>query len=88
MRVCVLVGVVIYIQCLVDERDCSPVPPPSPITHHSTQGAWNESGRGLTIWDTFSHTKGKVAGNENGDEACDHYHLCVVASLRVVCVDI
>lgn len=43
----------------------------------SAQGAWNESGRGLTIWDTFSHTKGKVAGNENGDEACDHYHLCV-----------
>lgn len=41
---------------------------------HKPQGAWNESGRGLSIWDTFSHTKGKVAGNENGDEACDHYH--------------
>ncbi|MGH3443814.1 MAG: GH1 family beta-glucosidase, partial [Nocardioidaceae bacterium] len=26
------------------------------------------------IWDTFSHTPGKVAGEQNGDVACDHYH--------------
>lgn len=52
---------------------------PDPSSHFMVeiQGAWNESGRGLTIWDTFAHTKGKVEGNENGDEACDHYHLCV-----------
>lgn len=28
----------------------------------------------MTIWDTFSHTEGKVANNDNGDVACDHYH--------------
>lgn len=59
------------VQCL-QCVECSPPPvfPPQ-------QGAWNASGKGLSIWDTFSHTKGKVAGNENGDEACDHYHRYV-----------
>jgi hypothetical protein len=55
------------------------------------QGAWNKSGRGLSIWDTFSHTKGKVEGNENGDVACDHYNLCVHLHFGVcecVCVSI
>ena len=27
-----------------------------------------------SIWDTFSHTPGKVANNANGDVADDHYH--------------
>jgi beta-glucosidase len=41
---------------------------------YQIEGAWNEDGRGLSIWDTFSHTPGKVANNENGDIAADHYH--------------
>jgi len=32
------------------------------------------AGRGPSIWDTFSHIKGKVRNNENGDVACDSYH--------------
>ncbi|MFZ5857850.1 MAG: GH1 family beta-glucosidase [Chloroflexota bacterium] len=41
---------------------------------YQIEGAWNEDGRGASIWDTFSHTKGKVMNDENGDVAADHYH--------------
>ena len=41
---------------------------------YQIEGAWNEDGKGRSIWDTFSHTPGKVLNNENGDIANDHYH--------------
>lgn len=41
---------------------------------YQVEGAVNEDGRGKSIWDTFSHTPGKVLNNDNGDIACDHYH--------------
>ena len=41
---------------------------------YQIEGAWNMDGRGLSIWDTFSHTPGKIANNENGNIAADHYH--------------
>lgn len=41
---------------------------------YQIEGAWNEDGRGISIWDTFSHLPGKVVNNENGDVAADHYH--------------
>ena len=31
-------------------------------------------GRGLSIWDTFSHKPGHVINNATGDIACDSYH--------------
>lgn len=37
------------------------------------EGAWNEDGKGPSIWDTFSHKKGNVLNNDNGDVACDFY---------------
>ena len=42
---------------------------------YQIEGAWNEDGKGRSIWDTFSHTPGKVANHEHGDIANDHYHL-------------
>ncbi|MCX5403601.1 GH1 family beta-glucosidase [Streptomyces sp. NBC_00335] len=41
---------------------------------YQIEGAVKEDGRGPSIWDTFSHTPGKVDNGDTGDEACDHYH--------------
>ncbi|GAA2086165.1 GH1 family beta-glucosidase [Streptomyces albiaxialis] len=41
---------------------------------YQIEGAAAEDGRSPSIWDTFSHTPGKVAGGDTGDVACDHYH--------------
>lgn len=39
------------------------------------EGAWNEDGKGESIWDRFVHTQGKVKGATTADVACDQYHL-------------
>ena len=41
---------------------------------YQIEGAVSEDGRGTSIWDTFSHTPGKIDGGGTGDVACDHYH--------------
>jgi len=41
---------------------------------YQIEGAVREDGRGTSIWDTFSHTPGKVRHGDTGDIACDHYH--------------
>ena len=40
---------------------------------YQIEGSAYADGRGRSIWDTFSHTPGRIANDENGDIACDHY---------------
>ncbi|WP_434577399.1 GH1 family beta-glucosidase [Thermoanaerobacterium thermosaccharolyticum] len=42
---------------------------------YQVEGAYNEDGRSMSIWDTFCRQNGKVYKDHNGDVACDHYHL-------------
>src|SRR5690348_5982688 len=41
---------------------------------YQIEGASSADGRRPSIWDTFSHTPGKVLNGDTGDQACDHYH--------------
>ncbi|HET7270439.1 MAG TPA: GH1 family beta-glucosidase, partial [Rubrobacter sp.] len=41
---------------------------------YQVEGAVKEDGRGRSIWDTFSHTPGKIRHGDTGDIACDQYH--------------
>jgi beta-glucosidase len=52
------------------------------------EGGATADGKGPSIWDTFSHTPGKVIDGTNGDVACDHYNrypedVAIMASLGV-----
>lgn len=52
------------------------------------EGAAFTDGKGESIWDRFARTPGKVAGGDNLDVACDHYHrfdedFALMASLGV-----
>lgn len=63
----------------IDYRDAGLVFPESFLFGSATasyqiEGAFDEDGRGPSIWDTFSHTPGKVWNGDTGDVASGHYH--------------
>ena len=41
---------------------------------YQIEGAAAEDGRGPSIWDTFSHERGRIKDGSTGDVTCDHYH--------------
>ncbi|GAB3604985.1 GH1 family beta-glucosidase [Conyzicola nivalis] len=62
-----------------DYRDAGLEFPPAFVIGSATaayqiEGAVAEGGRGPSIWDTFSHTPGRVVAGDTGDVADDHYH--------------
>jgi beta-glucosidase len=40
---------------------------------YQIEGSVDADGRGVSIWDTFSHGAGATHNGDNGDVACDHY---------------
>jgi beta-glucosidase len=56
---------------------------------YQVEGAVAEDGRLPSIWDTFSHTAGKVTGGGTSDVACDHYHRWCedIAMMKALGVD-
>ena len=41
---------------------------------YQIEGAWNEDGKGESVWDDICHNKKIVKNRDTGDIACDHYH--------------
>jgi len=41
---------------------------------YQIEGAWNEDGKGPSIWDTFVRQPGRIERAETADVSVDHYH--------------
>jgi len=41
---------------------------------YQVEGAYQQDGKGLSIWDIYSHLPGTTYQGTNGDQAVDHYH--------------
>jgi beta-glucosidase len=56
---------------------------------YQIEGAWQEDGKGESIWDRFCHTPGRIQKGDTGDVACDSYHRIDedVALLRAMNLD-
>lgn len=55
---------------------------------YQSEGAWNEDGKGESIWDRYGHIPGNVWNGENGDVTTDFYHryqedIALLASLGI-----
>ncbi|KAM9364867.1 lactase/phlorizin hydrolase-like [Pholidichthys leucotaenia] len=55
---------------------------------YQIEGAWKQDGKGLSIWDKFTHTPGKIENHDNGDLACNSYNkleedIAILKQLKV-----
>src|SRR5687768_8879151 len=55
---------------------------------YQVEGAHLQHGKGPSIWDDFTHRKGRIYSNHNGNIACNfyqHYHqdLALMAALKI-----
>ncbi|RJP27279.1 MAG: beta-glucosidase [Candidatus Omnitrophota bacterium] len=41
---------------------------------YQIEGGWLEGGKGMSVWDAFVHTPGKIVNGDMGDVAADHFH--------------
>lgn len=41
---------------------------------YQIEGAWNDDGKGHSIWDAYCREPGRILHGDRGDVACDHYH--------------
>ncbi|MFA9465402.1 MAG: GH1 family beta-glucosidase [Velocimicrobium sp.] len=41
---------------------------------YQIEGGFDADGKGLSIWDIFTHRVDRIAHNQNGDIACNHYY--------------
>jgi beta-glucosidase len=46
----------------------------SATSAYQIEGAWQQGGKGISIWDAFCRIPGRTRNGESGDVACDHYH--------------
>jgi len=41
---------------------------------YQIEGAWDEDGKGRSVWDMVTRQKGRIWEGNTGNVACDHYH--------------
>src|SRR5579871_1939092 len=83
-RLAALAGAGLFSPAAAQNKQVVPTPVPASFPNgfvwgtatsaYQIEGAVSDDGRGASIWDTFSHTPGKIGDNTNGDRANDHYH--------------
>ena len=53
---------------------------------YQTESAWDQDGKGPSIWDAFTHgRKGQVLGGDTADAACDSYSNVQVSKEGCLC---
>jgi beta-glucosidase len=56
---------------------------------YQIEGAWDSDGKGKSVWDVFSNTKGNTHKGQNGNIACDFYRrythdIILMAKMRIL----